>query len=149
MQLEQYLISPNETIETAIEQLNRRGTQILLAVDEHRRLLGTVTDGDIRRAILQRIPPTACISAVMQHNPMTAHEDWSPQKAQSLMFAKKVHQIPIVDNQNRVTGVFTEESLISQERLPNTAVLMVGGLGTRLGAMTANCPKPMLKPAAR
>jgi NDP-sugar pyrophosphorylase family protein len=61
------------------------------------------------------------------------------------MRARQLHHLPITDKSGRVTGIFTEESLISDQPLPNTTVLMVGGYGKRLGEMTRNCPKPMLR----
>jgi dTDP-glucose pyrophosphorylase/predicted transcriptional regulator len=149
MKLDRFLISPNATIAESVEQLNTRSTQILLVVDSEKRLLGTVTDGDIRRAMLRKVEQSSTLSEIMQKAPLTARSDWSPQRAQSFMRARRIHQIPTVDDNGYVTGVFTEESFISQEQLPNVAVLMVGGLGKRLGALTENCPKPMLKIGGR
>jgi dTDP-glucose pyrophosphorylase/predicted transcriptional regulator len=145
MTLEHYLIAPTSSIAEAMDQLNRVATQILLVVDENKCLLGTVTDGDIRRAMLQQVKISEVVSRAMQTTPLTANEDWSPQRANALMRTKRIHQIPVVDKLGRVTGIFAGESFVSDERLPNTAVLMVGGLGTRLGEMTKDCPKPMLK----
>ena len=144
MQLEQFLVSPDTTVRASIDRLNQFATQILLVVNDDRQLLGTMTDGDVRRAILKRVNDETPVSAIMQPKPLTATKDWAPQKALSLMRVLRIHHIPVVDENGRVTGIFTEESLISQDELPNVAVLMVGGLGKRLGAMTSNCPKPML-----
>lgn len=145
IQVERYLIDPNSTIQSAIEKLTRTGTQILLVCNRDRTLLGTVTDGDLRRAMLARVAVTEPIRRIMQARPLVAGEDWSPQQATSLMRSNLIHRLPILDSCGRVTGVFTEGSLISDESLPNTAVLMVGGAGSRLGELTNNCPKPMLK----
>lgn len=146
MSLDRYLVGINLSIDDAIVRLNQSATQILLVVDSHQRLLGTVTDGDVRRAILSKDKLTGrSIIQVMQRKPTVAAIDWSPQRAQSLMHSKRIHHIPIVDDAGVVTGVFTEESLVSQVDLPNTAFVMAGGLGSRLGEMTADCPKPMLR----
>lgn len=147
MRLEQYLTRSDLSINEGIERLNSSGTQILLIVDEGQKLLGTVTDGDIRRGILSGpdVASQATLGEIMQSQPTVAEIDWSPQKAESVMRSRRVHAIPVVDADGRVCGIFTEDSLLSRDRLPNSAVLMVGGLGTRLGEMTRNCPKPMLQ----
>lgn len=151
MRLDQYLTRSNLSINEGIERLNNSGTQILLVVDEGQKLLGTVTDGDIRRGILSA--PNAAsqttLGEIMQSQPIVAEVDWSPQKAEAVMRSKRVHAIPVVNAEGCVHGIFTEESLLSRDRLPNSAVLMVGGLGTRLGEMTRNCPKPMLQIGGR
>lgn len=146
MKLQQYFVDSCLPIDTAIDRLNRDATQILLVVDTEKRLLGTVTDGDIRRAILSSSSDRCELNLdqVMQREPIVAGTDWSPQRAKSVMMAHRIHHIPVVDDLGIVSGIFTEESLVSREHLPNTAMLMVGGLGTRLGNMTQDCPKPML-----
>jgi len=145
MKLEQYLIDPEISVASAIEQLNDRATQILLVVDSERRLEGTVTDGDIRRALLAQADLSQPVRTIMKADPLTASPDWSPQQAESLMHAKRIHHLPVVAAGQTVVGIFTEESLVRRETLPNSAVLMAGGLGTRLGSMTEKCPKPMLR----
>lgn len=147
MRLEQYFADKDLSIKEAIERLNKESTQILLVVDSENRLLGTVTDGDIRRAILRADASVSGLRLkdVMRPSPIIASTDWSPQRAKSVMLAKRIHHIPIVDQHGFVSGIFTEESLLTREYLPNTAMLMVGGLGTRLGDMTKDCPKPMLR----
>ena len=146
MNLERYFVAADQSIDDAIIRLNQTSTQILLVVNKAQTLLGTVTDGDVRRAILSgKVLSDMKIADVMQKKPTVAETDWSPQRAQSLMHSKRIHHIPIVDENGRVTGVFTKESLVSQTHLPNTAFIMAGGLGSRLGKMTENCPKPMLQ----
>ena len=147
MSLHRYLVSGELTIDSAIERLNSAGSQILLVVDESKRLMGTVTDGDVRRSIFYHRGSLADvrISDVMQTNPTVASKDWSPQRAQSVMRAKKIHHLPIIDSQLCVTGIFTHDSLVTQAHLPNLAFVMAGGLGQRLGPMTRDCPKPMLR----
>jgi dTDP-glucose pyrophosphorylase len=146
MNLERYFIEADQSINDAIMRLNHAATQILLVVDKNQILLGTVTDGDVRRAILSgKALADMRLANFMQKNPTVAETDWSPQHAQSVMHSKRIHHIPIVDKKGRVTGIFTKESLVSQTHLPNTAFIMAGGLGSRLGKMTENCPKPMLQ----
>ena len=144
MEFQKYLVNEEITLSEAIVRMTQGGTQILMVVDEERHLQGTVTDGDIRRGILRSVDSSASISEVMFCSPLTVPIDCSPQQAQSLMRARRIHHIPVVDENKRVVGVFTEESLVTEKALPNTAVLMVGGMGTRLRPMTKDCPKPML-----
>lgn len=143
--LNRYVISPDSPFREAISELDKRATQILLIVDPDDKLIGTVTDGDMRRALLRNFADDTPLSQVMNPAPLKVLEDCTPQQAKSLMHANRIHHLPIVDVNNRLKGVFTEDSLIGGETVNATAILMVGGYGRRLGIMTSDCPKPMLK----
>ena len=134
------------TVRDAIAAIDDGGHQIALIVDPSQRLQGTVTDGDIRRAILRGIELSAPASAVMYRNPTVAHIGDSRESILGAMTARKLRQIPLVDDDGKVVGIETEDKLLQSEAAAeNWAVLMAGGLGSRLSPLTDDTPKPMLK----
>ena len=142
--LSDYLISPTTTMKEAIEVIDRGAAQIVLAVDESRRLLGTITDGDFRRALLRGLQMDTPVEQIMHREfrslPLTATEE----EALNLMRQEVIHQIPVLDGAGRVVKLFLLEELIKPKVRPNPVVIMAGGKGTRLKHLTSECPKPML-----
>lgn len=124
--------------------IDRGSAQIALVIDGERRLLGTVTDGDIRRALLRGEGFETPVEHVMHRKfrslPAMADEG----EALALMRRETLHQIPAIDVHGKVVRLFLLEDLIKPKTLPNPVVIMAGGEGRRLGPLTKNCPKPML-----
>jgi dTDP-glucose pyrophosphorylase len=139
------LISPDTSIINAIETIDRTGLQIALVVDEGGRLLGTVTDGDIRRAILKHLGYDEPVTEVMNPNPCFIFQDQSRENALLLMKNMRFHHIPVLDRQQRVVGLEIADELMTSPPRRNTVVLMAGGLGRRLQPLTEQYPKPMLR----
>lgn len=141
-------IPPSTTIIEAMKIIDRRGSQFVVIVSEDNTLLGSLTDGDIRRGILKDIPLTEKVLQVMNKNPLKLPQGTSRKKAFDFMNERLITHIPIVDGE-KILDIF---SLIEDKLNPvllNTAVLMVGGLGSRLGQLTSNTPKPMLNVAGQ
>jgi len=139
------LISKDFPILRAIELIDASSLQIALVVDEYGRLLGTVTDGDVRRAILRGIPLSESVECIMFCEPTTVRVDDSRESILALMKNRQLRQIPVVDASGCVVGLEVWDELIEIVDRNNTVILMAGGLGTRLGSLTKDCPKPMLK----
>ncbi len=139
------LVSAQTTLLEAAQILDANALQIILVVDEQRRLLGTVTDGDIRRAILKSIALTEPVRSVMNPNPIVAREEDSRESILAEMKRRTLHHMPLVDEQRRVVGLDTLDELINFQIRDNRVVLMAGGLGSRLRPLTDDCPKPMLR----
>ncbi|MBF0323944.1 MAG: nucleotidyltransferase family protein [Alphaproteobacteria bacterium] len=134
------------TVRDAIRIIDRAGAQICLVVDETERLLGTVTDGDIRRAILNAVSLDAPVAQVMKGKPVTAHPSDSPEGLLERMRVTWVRQIPLLDEHGTVVGLATFDALSRHDgERDNWVVLMAGGLGARLRPLTEDTPKPMLK----
>ena len=133
------------TLESAILILDRAALRIVLVVDEKERLLGTLTDGDVRRALLQHLPLDTVVDKVMNPKPKTANEGWTESRILSLMEQYEVLQLPLVDEVRKVVGLVNLHDLLNKHRYDNPVFLMAGGFGTRLQPLTNNCPKPMLK----
>jgi len=138
------LLPANVTLGDLIRNLEDTAFQIALIVDSNEKLLGTVTDGDVRRGILRGIDMSKSVKSLIQVSPIVASPDMGIPMALELMRANKIHQLPVVDKSKRVVGLHFLDDLISPPSRSNTIVIMAGGLGTRLRPHTENCPKPML-----
>ena len=142
---EKILVNEQSSIREVLTIIDANATQIALVVDSAKNLLGTVTDGDIRRGLLNGLTLDDCIETIIFRAPLTAKLSDSKEQIITKALAKKIHQVPIVDEQNCVIGLKEIEELIKPNVKPNKVVLMVGGLGTRLYPLTQDTPKPLLK----
>jgi dTDP-glucose pyrophosphorylase len=141
----QVLVAADTSIREAVEILDASSMQIVLVVDGEGRLLGTVTDGDIRRGILKGVSLDEPAERIMNPEPTVAGVDEGRDGILAVMHRKKLHHVPLVDGQGRVVGLETIDELIEADARENWVVLMAGGLGSRLRPLTDDCPKPMLK----
>jgi dTDP-glucose pyrophosphorylase/CBS domain-containing protein len=145
------LLHPDATVRDAIATLERGALGIALIVDRDSRLLGTVTDGDIRRAILRNVSLEGNVSELLVRpegspyaRPITARYGTPDDEILALMHIKSVHQIPLVDAEGQVLGLATMADLTRRRDLGIPAVVMAGGFGTRLHPLTETVPKPLL-----
>ncbi|MEZ8105255.1 nucleotidyltransferase family protein [Vibrio cortegadensis] len=139
------LIQPSATLLEALEVINAEALRVAVVVDKQDRLLGVLTDGDIRRGLLQSLPLTTAVIEVMSINPTVADPGTSCDELVSIMESKGILSIPLVDINNVVVGIETLQQALSHPELANPVFIMAGGFGTRLKPLTDNCPKPMLK----
>ena len=140
---------PNATLQQAIHNLDLTGMQIVLVTTAEDVLVGTITDGDIRRALLRGLVMSSSIDLVMHRDPLVVPHELSRDTVLQLMHANKIHQLPIVDSRRRVVGLHLLDDLATPMQRPNIMVIMVGGQGVRLRPHTENCPKPMLPVAGK
>ncbi|MEI7818264.1 MAG: nucleotidyltransferase family protein, partial [Desulfuromonadales bacterium] len=139
------LISPETPIIKAIGIIDAGSLQIALVVDASNRLVGTVSDGDVRRAILKGISLDRPVKEIMFTEPTVASPRESRDEIVTTMRMKQLRQIPLLDKDGCVIGLDLWDDLINLQARDNIVVLMAGGLGTRLGELTKNCPKPLLR----
>jgi len=145
MDKERTLIQPHDSIRRAIEVIDHNRIQIALVVGQDDRLMGTVTDGDIRRGILTGVDLTDPITMVMNSNPVTAPAGMLREDLLSLMTSHTIKQLPIVDNFGRVLELELLEELVkSPVTKDNPVVILAGGQGLRLRPLTNETPKPLL-----
>jgi dTDP-glucose pyrophosphorylase len=140
-------------IQEALACIDATTRAIALVVADDRRLIGTVTDGDIRRAMLAHVDLSSPVKLLLERQrelgeerpfPLTAARGASSAELVALMQRYDVRQIPIVDDGGQVVGLAVLGELIDAGGPPLRAVVMAGGYGTRLGELTAETPKPML-----
>lgn len=150
---EPYLAAPEATLHDVMELIDRNAQGIALVCDERRRLLGTITDGDVRRAVLAGTKPEEPVRALLarkaQHDethrtPVMAAPGASAAELIHLMNERSIRHVPIVDGEGVVVGVALLSELVRDYELPLSAVVMAGGFGTRLHPLTEQTPKPML-----
>ena len=138
------LISPDTTIREAIAKIDAASTQMALVVDVDCRLLGTVTDGDVRRGLLAGFELDDPVKRCMFCSPTTASVGESKEAVVSKMRVLQIHQMPVLDNSGRVVDLKTLDEYLAVHDRDNWVIIMAGGLGTRLKELTRETPKPML-----
>jgi dTDP-glucose pyrophosphorylase len=143
--LESSLIGPEATIADALRAIEAAASKIALVVDGERRLLGTVTDGDIRRGILRGVALDQAVETVMNRQPVTAAAGQERESLLAIMTRGGFRSLPLLDPAGRVQDVEFLDHLLEVERRDNPVVLMAGGFGKRLRPLTADAAKPMIQ----
>lgn len=138
------LLQPSTPIKDAIKALDEASLRIVLIVDEKSRLLGTVTDGDIRRGLLKGLNLDSPVSEITNQKPIVVPEDFPRDEVIKIMSANKIFQIPVIGKDLKVVNLHVWEELSSPVARSNTMVIMAGGKGSRLLPKTEKIPKPML-----
>jgi len=139
------LIDPTTSILQTIKVIDDEGLRAALVVDSEKKLVGMVTDGDIRRCILKNISLTEPISNVMNTNPTVASMHECRDQILFKLRSLNLYHIPIIDNNRHIVGFETLDSLLSLVHKDNLVFVMAGGMGKRLHPLTEDCPKPLLK----
>lgn len=139
------VISPETTIKEALSVIDREALRVAIVVLKCTKLVGVVTDGDIRRAILSGVDLSAPVDLVMNKKPVVAQNTVNTSQLKSIMQDKQILSLPIVDQNGKLVGLTTLHETLRVERRDNPVFIMAGGFGTRLKPLTDNCPKPMLK----
>lgn len=152
MPVDELLVSPQDSIRQVMLRIESNSKGIALVVKEDHRLIDTVTDGDIRRAILSGMQLDLPVSELLNFGapkkrprPLTAPADISDTKLLRIMNEHTLRHIPLVNTAGRVVGAALLSELIKEYEVPLKAVIMAGGYGTRLRPLTESLPKPMLK----
>jgi dTDP-glucose pyrophosphorylase len=138
------LLQRDATVKDAIRSLDQSSLQIALVVSDDGVLLGTVTDGDIRRGLLRGLNLGSPIDSIVYRDPLVVPPQLGRDTVLQLMQANKVLQLPVVDDSRHVVGLHLWDELVVPGRRSNLMVIMAGGQGTRLRPHTEECPKPLL-----
>lgn len=132
------------SIQDAAKNLEKYSMQIVLVVNENEELIGTVSDGDIRRGLLQEKGLEDSILDIYHANPLVVPESLDLKSVRQLMETNKIHQIPVINESNKLCGIHLWDAVTVSNNRPNLMVIMAGGIGKRLRPFTEECPKPML-----
>lgn len=147
------LIDEFESIKNAFKQLDKTAEKVLLVVDNDKKLLGTITDGDIRRCILKGKDLTENISGIYNKRPTFIDEkDFSMETAKKLFLNNSVELIPILSGTHHITDFITWKGAFSKDKANSAgadtlgipAVIMAGGKGARLEPFSRILPKPLI-----
>tara|TARA_Y100000294_G_C8565803_1_gene340765 strand:+ start:1102 stop:2127 length:1026 start_codon:yes stop_codon:yes gene_type:complete len=143
--IEKIKITRDETIKRALEVISDGAFQIAIVVDKKGKLVGTLTDGDIRSGFLKGLNINSSVKSIVNKNPIIVKKTETKEKLLKIALSNKIHQIPVVDKNDKVIGIHIIEELITPKDKSNKVVIMAGGRGMRLRPLTKNIPKPMLK----
>lgn len=143
------IVPPNDSLLDAMACIDRNARGIALVVDNERHLLGTVTDGDIRRALLKGATLNSPLAEHMQREFTVVSNQAGRAEVLDLMRARSIEQVPILDEAGRLVGLHVLQEIIGAFERPNWAVIMAGGRGERLRPITEAIPKPMIRVAGK
>lgn len=149
---EELLIPENTFIKDALKKLDKTAKKVLLIVDNEKRLLGTLTDGDIRRYILSGRSLENDIKEVFNKDPVfLREEEFSLATAKKIILEKKIELLPILDKKDKIVDFLSWNELFSEKKHPKKrkilnipVIIMAGGKGTRLDPFTKILPKPLI-----
>ena len=140
------LLSKEDTLDTAIRVLNDSSLRIGLVADEEGKLLGTITDGDIRRSLIKQLGMDTSVIEIMCKNPVCTYLGEDKATLLSHMKQKDIFQIPVLDSAGRIIDLKTLHTIIHNTgKYDNVVFLMAGGFGKRLLPLTDTLPKPLLR----
>jgi dTDP-glucose pyrophosphorylase len=139
------LVPVSATVRDALASMTKSARQVALVVDDDRSLLGLITDGDVRKALLRGLTLEARVSEVMNRAPCVAPVGTPREEALAYMRARSIRHLPLLDEKGRVVQLVRLEDLLAPAPpLRNRAVIMAGGEGKRLMPLTEFVPKPLI-----
>ena len=149
LETESLLVEPEASIQQVMERIDRNAKGIALVVDDALHLMGTITDGDIRRAILAGLNLSLPVKTLIDRRdtnpePFTAPFGTSDAELLHMMTEQSIRHIPLLNEEGQVVDVALLSDLVKEFEPPLRAVVMAGGFGMRLRPLTDQLPKPML-----
>lgn len=152
-QLKSLCITPDTTLKSAMLKLTDTAERILLVVNHHRKLEGTISDGDVRRGLINGLGLTSPVSLIIQKRYLSLRAGVQDleRHAKQLMVKNKIGQIPVVNDRGGVADLLLWTDIFGKDKPQkvhpahdNYVVIMAGGKGTRLDPFTKILPKPLI-----
>ncbi len=137
-------IHQDTTMKESLRVIDKGAKRIAIVIDEEQKVLGTLNDGDIRRALLKGLTLEDSIKDVYYKDPTVCNIKESKEEIIKQTILNHVYQIPIVDDENKIVGLEDLATLMTKIDKKNKVIIMAGGLGTRLHPLTIDTPKPLL-----
>lgn len=150
--LNSLLIHPRTSLKETMQKLSETAEKILFVVDKHNKLLGSVTDGDVRRGILKGLGFSHAVKTVVNRECISLNEKVRNlgKKVKNIMLEKKIGQIPLVNEDGVIVDICLWNELfgtgLKRQRgnHANPVIIMAGGKGSRLSPFTHVLPKPLI-----
>lgn len=145
-----FIIDDKITVKGALKQMGVAKEKVLFIVDQQNRLLGAISDGDIRRWILNEGSLSETIRNIYNKSPRVLNEHYNVSQVKRIMIDEKLEVLPVVDRSGVLTEILFWRDIFSEEKTPekfdlNTPVfIMAGGKGTRMDPFTRILPKPLI-----
>ena len=139
------IINDKSNLKDAIESLNKNDIKIILILDQKNKLLGTISDGDVRRGLLKGLTFKDSVIKIMNKDYLSVKSTENKKKVYKLMNDNKIHQIPVLDKNKEIIDIYCWDDFFSTPKINNPMVIMAGGMGKRLMPMTKSLPKSMIK----
>jgi dTDP-glucose pyrophosphorylase len=144
-----FTVPDTSTIRKAMEVISANGREVVLIYDSTNRIIGLITDGDIRRGLLSGLTLESPVTSVMTKSFFAVAPEIDRAAVLDIMKARTFQHVPVLDRYGRLIGIHFLRDLIGASPKPNVAVIMAGGQGTRLRPITHKLPKPMVEVAGR
>ena len=138
------LLLENSTIRKVIKNLEKSALQIVLVIDKKKNLVGTITDGDIRRGLLNGLNISNPIKKLINKKPLIGSSTMSANTMNQIMQTNKINQLPIVDKSKKIVGLYFWDAIKYSITQKSQVIIMAGGKGKRMMPHTKTCPKPLL-----
>ena len=139
------LVLETASITDAVKRLDSAPLKLVVVVDDHGRLLGTISDGDVRRGLLRGLDLSGPVGEIMNRSPVSWRPGDDRAAALAEMRVRLVRILPVLDEDGRLVELEEVDDSPAGSERPNLVVIMAGGRGSRLSPLTEDCPKPMLK----
>jgi CTP:phosphocholine cytidylyltransferase-like protein/predicted transcriptional regulator len=138
-------VNKNDTISDAIKSLESSHLKIVLVTDIVGKFIGTISDGDIRRGLIRGLSLNENVVKIINTGALVLPPGMDPTIVNQVMESNQILQIPAIDDENNIVGLYLWGGLNKYTELDNLFVIMAGGLGTRLKPYTESCPKPLIR----
>lgn len=148
--MKKYCLSINSSIKDSLKRMDKWSVKTLFITDEKNILIGVISAGDIRRAILNEMELSVSIESIINRTPLFFVENsFGIDEVKTAMLSNKIDCIPIVDKNNCLKSVLFWDTVFGEqkEELPQlnaSVVIMAGGKGTRMKPFTNILPKPLI-----